>query len=300
MPSRTFQSLASLGLASLFVAPALMGCAATTMPTELANARQAYARASVGPARDLVPAELLSAQQALERAEKSFSESADSDRTRDLAYIAERRAEVAATHGTLAATTAERERSQQELGQLQAMRHEETKQKLSETRAELAGERIALADKDRQLADEKHARHAAERQARAALASLQTIAAVKEEARGTVITLNGAVLFATGQSTLLPIAEDRLREVAKALKETPRGAVTVEGHTDSVGSPAANEELSRRRAEAVRAFLLTQGVEPDRVRAVGLGQSRPIADNRSPEGRANNRRVEIVVSPDSN
>jgi outer membrane protein OmpA-like peptidoglycan-associated protein len=300
MPSRTFQSLASLGLASLFVVPALTGCAATTMPTELANARQAYARASVGPARDLVPAELLSAQQALDRAEKSFSESADSDRTRDLAYIAERRAEVAATHGTLAATTAERERSAQELTQLQAARHEETKQKLSETRAELAGERIALANKDQQLADEKHARHAAERQARAALASLQAIAVVKEEQRGTVITLNGAVLFATGQSTLLPIAADRLREVAKALKETPRGAVTVEGHTDSVGSPAANEELSRRRAESVRAFLLTEGVDADRVRAVGLGQSRPIADNKSPEGRANNRRVEIVVSPDAN
>jgi outer membrane protein OmpA-like peptidoglycan-associated protein len=274
-----------------------MGCASITMPKELADARQAYARASVGPARDLVPAELLSAQQALDRAEKSFAEAPDSDRTRDLAYIAERRAEVAATHATLAATTAERTQAQSELAALQAARHEQTKEKLSETRAELAGERIALADKDRQLTAEQRARSAAERQARAALASLATIAAIKEEARGTVITLNGAVLFVTGEAKLLPIAQERLRQVARALKETPHGALVVEGHTDSVGSPAANEELSLRRAGAVREFLVSEGVDADRIRAVGLGQSRPIADNRSPEGRANNRRVEIVVSP---
>ncbi len=128
-----------------------------------------------------------------------------------------------------------------------------------------------------------------------AMEALQKLAAVKEEARGLVITLNGSVLFATNQSALLPSAQERLQAVAAALQDNPTGGILVEGHTDSVGSQAANEDLSRRRAEAVRNFLISQGVDKDRIRAEGLGSSRPIADNKSAEGRANNRRVEIVI-----
>jgi len=152
-----------------------------------------------------------------------------------------------------------------------------------------------LTTQEQQLTAEQRARRDAERRASAAIASLEKIAAVKEEARGLVITLNGSVLFATGESTLLPIARDRLQEVARALNDKPSGAIVIEGHTDAVGSQSQNDELSRRRAESVRDYLVTQGVEPDRVRAVGLGSNRPIADNKTPEGRANNRRVEIVI-----
>ena len=127
------------------------------------------------------------------------------------------------------------------------------------------------------------------------MASLERIAAVKEEARGVVITLNGAVLFATGQATLLPIAEERLRQVAEALQESQDGAIVVEGHTDSTGSDAMNQELSMARAQSVRDFLTSHGVPADRIIAQGFGSSRPVADNKSPEGRANNRRVEIIV-----
>jgi outer membrane protein OmpA-like peptidoglycan-associated protein len=112
-----------------------------------------------------------------------------------------------------------------------------------------------------------------------------------------VITLSGSVLFATGKSELLPIAKDKLNEVAKALKDQGFKSIIVEGHTDSRGNAQKNEELSFARAESVRSHLVSQGLPADKVRATGLGSGRPVAANETPEGRANNRRVEIVVEP---
>jgi len=281
----------------LFLLAGLAGCASVPAPPELVDARRAYTHASEGPARDLVPAQLLAAPQALNAAEQSFTDAPESERTRALAYIAQRKAEIAATQGALVADQRDKAGAEQEVAQLEAAQKARMAVELRETRAELAGSRQVLAGKEQELSAEQRARREAEHRARAALASLEKVAAVKEEARGMVITLNGAVLFATGQSTLLPIAKDRLHEVAKALKDNPHGAIVVEGHTDSTGSQSANEELSRHRAEAVREYLVEHGVAADRVRAVGVGPNRPIADNKTPEGRANNRRVEIVVEP---
>jgi outer membrane protein OmpA-like peptidoglycan-associated protein len=275
----------------LLLAGFLGGCAASQAPEELVDARRAYAHASEGPGRQLVPAQLLSAEQALARAERAFTDSPDAASTRDLAYIAERRSEIADAQGTLAADIAEKTHAQAELAQLQAANQARTQVQLSETRAELASERMVLATKEQQLS-------AMENRLRSALSSLAKMAAVKEEARGLVITLNGSVLFETNQATLLPIAQDRLQEVAQALKDNPKGAVLIEGHTDSTGSASLNDDLSRRRAESVRTYLISQGLPADRIRAVGLGSQRPIADNKTPEGRANNRRVEIIIQRD--
>ena len=118
-----------------------------------------------------------------------------------------------------------------------------------------------------------------------------------EEARGVVITLSGSVLFATGQSALLPIAKQKIDEVAKAVKDQGFKSLLVEGHTDSQGSATKNNELSQARAESVRQQLASNGIPSDKIRAQGLGSSRPVADNNTAEGRANNRRVEIVVEP---
>ncbi len=276
-----------VGVAAGFVA----GCATAQVPPELVDARRAYAEASQGPARELTPAQLLTAQQALERAEGSFQDKPDSPRTRDLAYIAERKAEIASAQGALAMDLRNKAQAQADISSGQA-------NELSSTRAQLASDQSAMAAKDQQLTEEQRARRDAERRLHAAMASLEKIAAVKEEARGLVITLNGSVLFATNQSTLLPIAQDRLQEVSRALQDNPRRNVLVEGYTDSTGSARANEDLSRRRAESVRAYLISQGMPADRIRAVGMGANRPIADNSSAEGRANNRRVEIVMEPE--
>lgn len=113
-----------------------------------------------------------------------------------------------------------------------------------------------------------------------------------------VITLSGSVLFASGKSELLPAAQARLSEVAQALtQQSPDAKIVVEGHTDSQGSQDFNLELSAKRAQAVRDYLASHGVAPDRISSEGMGFSRPIADNKTAEGRANNRRVEIVVQP---
>jgi outer membrane protein OmpA-like peptidoglycan-associated protein len=281
----------ALGLGATLIA----ACASTPAPPELVEARRAYDRAHDGQARQLVPAQVLAAQQALARAEQAFMNEPDAQRTRDLAYIAERRAEIAEAQAALAADNRDKALGQADATQMRAWTQQRTQSELSQTRSENAVQRQMLAVQEQQLTAEQRARHEAERRATAAIASLEKIAAVKEEARGLVITLNGSVLFPTGQSTLLPIAEDRLRQVAAALADNPEGSIVVEGHTDSTGSQSLNEDLSRRRAEAVREFLVTHGVEADRVRSVGLGSSRPVADNKSPEGRANNRRVEIVM-----
>ncbi len=113
-----------------------------------------------------------------------------------------------------------------------------------------------------------------------------------------VITLSGSVLFASAKWQLLPTAQAKLNDVAAALtKEDPTSKMVVEGHTDSQGTVASNQELSQQRAQAVRDYLVTRGIATDRITAAGAGSSRSIADNASPEGRANNRRVEIVVLP---
>jgi outer membrane protein OmpA-like peptidoglycan-associated protein len=121
------------------------------------------------------------------------------------------------------------------------------------------------------------------------------VGVVREESRGTVITIPGSVLFASGKSTLLPSAQIKLNAVAEALKDQDDRKIMVEGHTDSQGTEDFNMVLSQGRAQAVRDYLVSRGVPTDRITAQGYGLTRPVADNKSPEGRANNRRVEIIV-----
>jgi outer membrane protein OmpA-like peptidoglycan-associated protein len=90
----------------------------------------------------------------------------------------------------------------------------------------------------------------------------------------------------------------KLNEVADALvKGDPDSKITVEGYTDSQGAASFNQDLSQKRAQSVRDYLVSRGIASDRVDAVGFGPDKPVADNASAEGRANNRRVEIVVKP---
>jgi outer membrane protein OmpA-like peptidoglycan-associated protein len=151
-----------------------------------------------------------------------------------------------------------------------------------------------------QLEAEKAARQTAEAKLAGAMKDLATIAAVKEEARGVVITLSGSVLFASGKYALLNTAMTKLDQVAEALKaQDGDKRMVVEGHTDSQGSDATNQPLSLNRATAVRNYLVSRGVEATHISAVGLGSSRAITDNKTAENRANNRRVEIIIGASS-
>ncbi len=111
-----------------------------------------------------------------------------------------------------------------------------------------------------------------------------------------VISLSGSVLFASTKADILPQAQAKLSEVAEALLKTdPDAPIRVEGYADTQGSLTFNQTLSQQRADAVRDYLTSHGVAPDRVTAIGMGPAQPVADNATAEGRADNRRVEIVV-----
>jgi outer membrane protein OmpA-like peptidoglycan-associated protein len=275
---------------SLSLLVLLGACGATLPPQELVDARKAYDRASKGMSAQLAPAELDTAKQALDKAEKSFEDEGDDPPTPDLAYIAERRALIAEAAAAKLAAERDAEKADKMFKDAQLDGLDKAKSDLSKERQ--AGEKTKA-----ELSAEKVARAEAERKAAAAMASLAEVAKVKEEARGMVITLSGAVLFATGKYELLPIARDKLDEVAKALNDQGYKGMLVEGHTDSVGKASDNETLSLKRAESVRTYLVSRGIPSDKIRATGLGSSRSIADNSTPDGRANNRRVEIVVEP---
>jgi len=100
--------------------------------------------------------------------------------------------------------------------------------------------------------------------------------------------------FETAKATILPDSESVLAEVAKMLQQNPDVKVRIEGHTDNVGSAAANQTLSEKRAQAVVAWLSSHGIEGSRLQAKGWGASKPVEDNATEEGRAKNRRVELV------
>ena len=100
--------------------------------------------------------------------------------------------------------------------------------------------------------------------------------------------------FETGKATILPDSESVLGEVAKMLQQNPEIKVSVEGHTDNVGSAASNQALSEKRAQAVVAWLSSHGVAASRLAAKGWGSSKPVEDNNTEDNRAKNRRVELV------
>ena len=114
------------------------------------------------------------------------------------------------------------------------------------------------------------------------------------------IALNSDVLFDFDKATLLPKAFPELQKVATVLKSYPNASCTVEGHTDAVGNDSYNQKLSERRADAVKSWLLANGVTST-LATRGWGRSKPVAPNKlpngkdNPEGRQKNRRVEIVV-----
>ena len=110
--------------------------------------------------------------------------------------------------------------------------------------------------------------------------------------RQTRLTLRG-VNFELGKAVLLPISRDILAEVARSLVANPQVRVEVAGHTDSTGPRAVNERLSRARAEAVKAFLIENGVAADLMTVQGYASTQPVASNRTASGRAQNRRVEL-------
>jgi outer membrane protein OmpA-like peptidoglycan-associated protein len=287
-----------LGVAALpLLLVAGIGCAATQLPPPaLTEAREEFLRAKNGIAMQLDPTDVHEADLALQKAEQAFRDEPDEASTNDLALIADRRsliaeAQAANMNAQQQALSANKQGVALTAAQLQNARGQlgQTQQALGQTQMQLQQQQAASAAQAQQLADMQ----AKLKDARDTIAK---IAAVKDDDRGMVITLQGEVLFKTAKWDLKPGAMAKLDQIADALKgkEQP---IVVYGYTDNVGAIDMNMDLSQRRAQAVRDYLVTKGIPQDLITGEGKGPADPISDNTSIEGRASNRRVELVVKP---
>lgn len=252
----------------------VFGCAAPGENIALKNAREAYASAKGDPnveANASVP--LYEAGRTLKKAEMATSDA----ETNHLAYLAEKQTAIAVT-------TAEQKLAEDEHRKL-------AKEK----------DQILLAQREQQARRARGEAENAQQRAEAAMAQARQLEQelselkAKKTDRGFVLTL-GDVLFATGKADLLPGAQRTIDQLTAVLNKHPDQKVSVEGHTDSVGSDNYNLALSQRRAESVRMAIMARGIDSDRITARGLGELYPVAGNDTPAGRQQNRRVEILIN----
>ncbi|MGC3998894.1 MAG: OmpA family protein [Anaeromyxobacter sp.] len=120
-------------------------------------------------------------------------------------------------------------------------------------------------------------------------------AEVKRTENGLLVSMKGDILFESGSSALQPEAITNLQEMGDILAKYSDDRIMIEGHTDSQGGKAANEELSLRRADAVKRVLVGRGVQEKQITALGMGEVKPVADNGTSSGRSKNRRVELHI-----
>jgi outer membrane protein OmpA-like peptidoglycan-associated protein len=122
-------------------------------------------------------------------------------------------------------------------------------------------------------------------------------AEVRKEQDRLVVTMSGAVLFDVNSAVLKPTAMDKLAQMAGVLVRYPENDILVKGYTDNTGSESYNQDLSERRAKAVKNYLILKGVSSGRITSLGFGETMPVASNATPEGRHKNRRVEVEIKP---
>jgi outer membrane protein OmpA-like peptidoglycan-associated protein len=225
--------------------------------------------------------------QAQAAAEKKAAEERAAKARADAEAEAKARAEAEAARAQAEAAKAEAERMKQEA---------------EAAKAEAVAQQQALAaeaDKAREAAQSDQLRQQAEKEKQELrarlLQQLNTVLSTRDTARGLIANMSD-VLFKSGSFELLPSARERLAKVSGIVLAYPGLHLQVEGHTDSVGSDEYNQQLSEKRAQAVRDYLVQQGIASSAVVASGLGKTAPVASNDTPEGRQQNRRVELVLS----
>src|SRR5215469_14692180 len=204
--------------------------------------------------------------------------------------------------------TLRKQAAEREMNAQLAKQKAETEAAQSQMEAERAAAAKAQADAERARAEAERARAEAEAASKAAqsaaeareklLSQLNSVLATSESARGLIVNMSD-VLFDTGKYTLKPGTQVSLAKVSGILQAYPGLKLQVEGYTDSTGTPEFNQKLSENRAGAVRDFLVSMGVAQGNIVATGYGQNHPVADNNTVAGRAQNRRVQLVVSGDA-
>ncbi|MGY6547621.1 MAG: OmpA family protein [Roseinatronobacter sp.] len=136
-----------------------------------------------------------------------------------------------------------------------------------------------------------------DRQAEELRRDLGTNVDIRNTGQELILTLPQDLLFAVDSAVVRPDLQADLRVIGQNLVANPRSDIIVVGHTDNTGSAAHNQALSERRAQSVAAILRGQGVAPNRIQTIGRGLTQPVATNATPEGRRQNRRVEIFIRP---
>jgi outer membrane protein OmpA-like peptidoglycan-associated protein len=188
-------------------------------------------------------------------------------------------AELAAANDAAARAKAESQPQQAEMERQKA----EAAKKQADLEAQKSAEAAAKAEREQQ---ELRAQ---------LLAQLNAVLQTKDTPRGLVVTM-ADILFATGKYDLAPAARERLAKLSGILLAHPGLKLTIEGYTDSTGSEDFNLKLSGQRADAVRDYLIQEGLNGENISSKGLGMANPVADNKTADGRKQNRRVEIIVS----
>jgi outer membrane protein OmpA-like peptidoglycan-associated protein len=235
----------------------------------------------------LAPRELDAARASLGEAERVAREKSDAPEVQHQAYLAEQRARTARQLAQARANEAQIARAGEERNRvlLEARAEETYRAREAEAalaRAKAAQESQAVAN--RQLADEVLRLQAQVRDLEA-----------RQTQRGWVITLGSDLLFDVGRATHKPGGRRAIQNLARIMRNEPERNIVIEGFTDDRGPDEVNQRLSERRAQAVRAALVQQGVEASRIEARGLGEAYPVASNANPAGRQLNRRVEILI-----
>jgi outer membrane protein OmpA-like peptidoglycan-associated protein len=298
---------------ALLAVATVAGCGSVPENSRLNEARTDYNAAQNTPrVTNLAPTELKQAKDALDKANNASAKNKDEAEVTNLAYLAKQRVAIAQEtarqkEAEAAVTSANVERGNIRLDARTEEANKAQRKAEASTRQAEAAQRRAEASQQQAQASQQQAamsQHQADmslQQARDAElranqleAQLNELSAKKTE-RGLVITL-GDVLFDTNQAQLKSGGTRSLQKLAGFLKQYPQRNAQVEGYTDSTGSADYNQELSDRRANAVRTSLVGMGISSDRITTRGYGKEPPVASNDTASGRQMNRRVEIILS----
>jgi outer membrane protein OmpA-like peptidoglycan-associated protein len=292
--TRTLTATALLG--SLLIG----ACATAPAPPQaLLDARTTLRQAELDPAvLTHAPLELKKASASLDRANQLQAKGEPQAEVSSAAYIASQQTKTAMAlalaktqDAAIAGAEVERERTRADIRTGEAQR--------AQAQASTAQAQTAVAQQKAASAEQRAS--GAEQQASAAKASAadaqQQLADLKAQQtdRGMLVTL-GDVLFETNRAEVKPGAQASLKKLADFLQQHPTRRILIEGHTDSIGSAAANNTLSRRRADAVDASLVAMGMAAQRASTIGYGEDYPVADNATDSNRALNRRVEVYIA----
>jgi outer membrane protein OmpA-like peptidoglycan-associated protein len=306
LESRTVARAAGL----VGIALAITGCASSQAPASLREAESLYNQLANRPNADqLISGDLLRAREAINGAQVAATRRENGDYVAGMSHIALRTAQEAQANydrlrADAAADSLRRARLTALLSLSEAQRSQLLQQQqLSEAEIAALRERNLLvtqqaAGLSRQADSLRMANEEANRRLNDALGQLRTLVTeitnLRETSRGIVISLSD-ILFDVNQSTLKAGAAANIARISTVLRQYSDKQIAVEGHTDSDGPDQYNQDLSQRRAAAVREALVAGGVTPTLITSRGLGETQPVATNATAVGKQQNRRVEIVV-----